>query len=70
MLLAITGAWLRELLLQQSQDRLKMNKNKFQLSPDVINIGDLFNSDWGKKYTLLNQQYSLINYPGVTASRS
>lgn len=42
--------------------------NKLQLSLDIINIGNLLNSSWGRQYTLLNQQFSLINYTGSTGS--
>lgn len=36
--------------------------NRLQLSLDIINIGNLINSDWGKQYTILNQEFALINY--------
>jgi hypothetical protein len=56
-------------ILQEFAVKVGNSKNKIQISLDVINIGNLFNSDWGKKYSLLNQQYSLVNYTGVTASQ-
>jgi hypothetical protein len=42
------------------------NSNKLQLSLDIINVGNLLNSDWGRQYSILNQEFALINYTGLT----
>jgi hypothetical protein len=42
------------------------NSNRLQLSLDVINVGNLLNNDCGRQYTLLNQEFALINYLGLT----
>lgn len=40
--------------------------NKIQFSFDIINVGNMLNKDWGRQYTLLNQEFALINYLGLT----
>jgi len=42
------------------------NVNKIQLSFDIMNLGNMLNDDWGKQYTLANQEFALINYLGLT----
>jgi hypothetical protein len=39
--------------------------NKLQISFDLLNIGNLFNTDWGRQYTASNLQSTLINYTGL-----
>ena len=39
--------------------------NKLQISFDMLNIGNLFNSDWGRVYNATNLQSTLINYTGL-----
>ena len=39
--------------------------NKLQISFDLLNVGNLFNSDWGRQYSASNLQSTLINYTGL-----
>jgi hypothetical protein len=39
--------------------------HRVQLSIDILNVGNMFNEDWGKSYTLLNQEFALINFEGM-----
>jgi hypothetical protein len=36
--------------------------NKFQISFDIMNVGNMLNNDWGRSYYATNQQNTLINY--------
>ncbi len=47
--------------------RLKTGKitNKLQVSLDMINLGNLLNSDWGRQYFASNLQSTLIDYKGL-----
>lgn len=39
--------------------------NKLQVSFDLLNIGNLFNSDWGRQYYATNLQSNLIDFKGL-----
>jgi len=39
--------------------------NKVQVSLDVLNFGNLLNKDWGAKYFVRNDQFSLIRFEGI-----
>jgi outer membrane receptor for ferrienterochelin and colicin len=39
--------------------------NRLQLTLDVMNVGNLVNSDWGRQYTLANQEFALVNFLGL-----
>jgi hypothetical protein len=52
-------------LLQEFGINAGNSSNKLQLSVDILNVGNLFNSDWGKQYTIANQEFALINYLGL-----
>ena len=54
-------------ILQDIKVKVGETSNKLQLSLDIINIGNLFNQDWGKSIYASNQQFSLINYKGVVS---
>ncbi|WP_316821196.1 carboxypeptidase regulatory-like domain-containing protein [Pedobacter gandavensis] len=43
-------------------------KNRLQLSVDIINVGNLLNKDWGRKYFVSNSANTLINYNTTQAS--
>lgn len=56
--------WLNRFDLRFTQDLLftKDKKNRLQLSIDILNIGNMFNSDWGvPKFAFQN---NLLNYRG------
>ena len=53
-------------ILQEFAVKAGNTTNKIQLSFDIINVGNLLNKDWGKQYTLSNQEFALINYLGLT----
>ncbi len=53
-------------ILQEFAVKAGKSTNKIQLSFDIINVGNLINKDWGKQYTLLNQEFAFINYLGLT----
>ncbi len=46
---------------------VKGKKNTIQLSFDIFNIGNLLNSDWGRKYYITNGYYPLIKFEGYKA---
>lgn len=52
---------LQEFILQGEK-----NTNRIQLSLDIINVGNMLSKDWGRQYGLLNQEFALINYTGLT----
>lgn len=52
-------------ILQEFGVNAGNSSNKLQLSLDILNVGNMINSDWGKQYTLANQEFALINYLGL-----
>lgn len=52
-------------ILQEFSLNTGANKNRIQVSLDIINVGNLLSDEWGKQYTMSNQQFSLINYKGL-----
>jgi hypothetical protein len=52
-------------VLQEFKFKTGNTTNKFQLSFDIQNIGNLINSDWGRQYYASNQQNSLIDFKGL-----
>lgn len=52
-------------ILQEFGINAGNSMNKLQLSVDILNVGNLINSDWGRQYTLANQEFALINYLGL-----
>jgi hypothetical protein len=52
-------------LLQEFAIYVGSASNKLQLSLDIINVGNFFNSDWGKQYVIANQEFAIINYLGL-----
>lgn len=57
--------WVNRFDLRIAQDiRLtKTDRNKFQLTVDILNLGNLFNSNWGVAQVPFQQ--NLLNYRGV-----
>lgn len=55
-------------LLQEFVVKTGSIANKFQITFDVMNIGNLLNSDWGKNYYASNQQVNLISYKGLATN--
>ena len=46
----------------------KFGKNQFQLSLDIINVGNLLNKDWGNQYFVantLNSSYQIVTVASV-----
>ncbi|SFO78722.1 Outer membrane receptor proteins, mostly Fe transport [Algoriphagus ornithinivorans] len=59
--------WVNRFDLRITEDLVlsKDSKNKLQLSIDILNVGNLFNSEWGiQKFAF---QDNLLNYRGVNA---
>ncbi len=52
-------------IIQEFKFKTGNTSNKFQLSFDIQNIGNLINSDWGRQYYASNQQNSLIDFKGL-----
>ncbi len=52
-------------ILQEFKVKTGKVTNKFQLSIDIQNVGNLLNKDWGRQYYATNQQFSLIDYKGL-----
>ncbi|MDC6404433.1 MULTISPECIES: TonB-dependent receptor [Maribacter] len=55
-----------DLRITEDINLTKDNKNKIQLSMDFLNIGNMFNSDWGVPQFAL--QNNILNYRGRNAS--
>jgi|WetSurMetagenome_2_1015567.scaffolds.fasta_scaffold00043_40 hypothetical protein len=55
-------------ILQDVKVNIGGTSNKLQLSFDILNFANLLNRHWGESLYLSNQQYSLINYKGQTAT--
>ena len=55
-----------DMRLTQDIDLTKNGKNRIQFSMDFLNIGNMFNSDWGVRQTFL--QRNILNYRGRNAS--
>jgi hypothetical protein len=53
-------------ILQDIKVDIAGTTNKLQLSLDIINIGNLLDKSWGRSVYASNQQFSLINYTGLT----
>ena len=53
-------------ILQEFAVKTGNSTNKIQLSFDILNVGNMLNKNWGKQYTLLNQEFALINFLGLT----
>ena len=59
--------WVNRFDLRITEDLVlsKDSKNKLQLSIDILNVGNLFNSEWGiQRFAFQN---NLLNYRGVNA---
>ena len=52
-------------LMQEFKLKTGTITNKLQISFDLLNLGNLFNSDWGRQYYASNLQSNLINYTGL-----
>lgn len=52
-------------ILQEFAVNGDRTKHRIQLSIDILNVGNLLNDDWGKVYTMLNQEFTLVNFKGL-----
>ncbi len=52
-------------LLQEFKVDMAGVTNKFQLSIDIMNVGNLLNKEWGEQQFVSNQEHALINYTGI-----
>jgi hypothetical protein len=55
-------------VLQDVKVKVGSTSNKLQISFDILNIGNLINKKWGESLYLSNQQFSLINYKGMSGT--
>jgi hypothetical protein len=53
-------------VIQEFAVKAGSSVNKIQISFDIMNVGNMLNNDWGKQYTLANQEFAFINYLGLT----
>jgi hypothetical protein len=53
-------------ILQEFSFKTGNVTNRFQISFDIMNLGNMLNKDWGRSYYASNQQNSLINYIAPT----
>lgn len=53
-------------ILQEFSVKAGSSTNKIQLSFDIINVGNMLDDDWGRQYTMANQEFAIINYLGLT----
>ncbi len=49
-------------ILQEFKVKVGKVTNRFQVSFDIQNVGNMLNKDWGRQYYATNQQFSLIKY--------
>jgi hypothetical protein len=52
-------------ILQEIGVKTGNSSNKLQFSLDILNVGNFLNSDWGKQYTIANQEFGLISFTGL-----
>jgi outer membrane receptor protein involved in Fe transport len=52
-------------LLQDFYTKVGSKQHTIQLSVDVINFGNLLSSEWGRDYSVNNQNYGLLRYQGL-----
>lgn len=52
-------------LVQDIGIKIGNSVNKLQFTFDILNVGNLINSKWGKQYSISNNSFSLINFEGV-----
>lgn len=52
-------------VLQEIKVKTGSLTNRFQVSLDVMNIGNLLNKEWGIQYYTSNQQFSLVEFKGL-----
>jgi len=52
-------------ILQEVGVKVGSSMNKLQFSLDILNVGNLLNSDWGKQYFIQNQGFTLVTFAGV-----
>ena len=55
-------------LLQEFKIKVGNATNKLQVSFDILNVGNMLNKKWGHSIYASNQQFTLINYKGQTAT--
>jgi hypothetical protein len=55
-------------IVQDIKTNIHGTSNKLQLSLDIINIGNLFNHDWGHSIYASNQQFNLINIKSTSVN--
>jgi hypothetical protein len=48
--------------------RLKNKSTGFELLLDIFNVANLLNRKWGRVYSMVNDNYSLINFSGTSGS--
>lgn len=60
--------WENHFDLKVDQDIAFYKQHKLSISADVLNIGNLLNSKWGRSYYLGNQSYSLFGVVTQTAN--
>lgn len=54
-------------ILQEVAVKAGATTNKLQFSLDILNVGNFINKDWGRQYTVSNQEFALIAYKGLAA---
>lgn len=52
-------------ILQEVKIKTGNLTNRFQVSLDIMNVGNLLNKEWGRQYYASNQQFSLIDFKGL-----
>ncbi|HPT12105.1 MAG TPA: carboxypeptidase regulatory-like domain-containing protein [Bacteroidales bacterium] len=55
-------------IVQDIKTNIRGTGNKLQLSLDIINIGNLFDKDWGHSIYASNQQFNLINIKSTSVN--
>jgi hypothetical protein len=55
-------------LMQEFKVKVGNETNRIQISFDILNVGNMLDKKWGHSIYASNQQFSLINYKGQTAT--
>jgi hypothetical protein len=55
-------------LMQEFKVKVGNETNRIQVSFDILNVGNMLDKKWGHSIYASNQQFSLINYKGQTAT--
>jgi len=56
-------------LLQEFGVKTGQQVHRFQISFDILNVGNLLNNNWGRNYFVSNQTFEAIQFAGLNGTR-